>query len=475
MNWTVLSILTALCLCACGRSSGTGSSLDGGSGGGGVPFGGLGPWGTNNASYGTANGILEQPVIGISTDESQNLWVATNAALYLLQPGQTTFRRYGAQAGLHLTSNPVTYCDKDFTDGDKACPIQGAAVGPGISEITGGGPNEVLVGYYGHDDGPADWFDSNRHTGKLDRVRLNGDLTISVARIDFVSSDTPQFWHNRTVHRLVYDHFVHPHELYVGTNHGIDRIQPDRYRPPNPGEWFLVSDREYLSDHLHPQVCDRTACTSSESGLKLGDWKGIALSPDGNLWVGGRWAAGEILYSTQLADWSARGGKSYRVAFGDPYVAAGQPGSTCNEIGFCNQPVYPVPFEGDVVSITATAVAADGKIWFASGRVNTSDTPRGLAYWDGHNFHYFDPISDAGMAEEDIRDLLALPDGRLVLASAKSGLVFWNPQTGAHQTARGPAWLPDDHVLRLELDQMVSPPALHVATYGGAASIRQLP
>jgi hypothetical protein len=33
----------------------------------------------------------------------------------------------------------------------------------------------------------------------------------------------------------------------------------------------------------------------------------------------------------------------------------------------------------------------------------------------------------------------------------------------------------NDHVLRIELDQMVSPPTLHVATWGGAAAIRKLP
>jgi hypothetical protein len=69
------------------------------------------------------------------------------------------------------------------------------------------------------------------------------------------------------------------------------------------------------------------------------------------------------------------------------------------------------------------------------------------------------------MSETDVRDMLALPDGRLVLAGATSGLVIWNPQTGAHTSLRGPQWLPDDHVLRIELDQMVNPPTLHVATW----------
>jgi hypothetical protein len=40
-------------------------------------------------------------VVGVSTDEKQNLWVATTKALYLLVPGQTSFRRFDASSGLH--------------------------------------------------------------------------------------------------------------------------------------------------------------------------------------------------------------------------------------------------------------------------------------------------------------------------------------------------------------------------------------
>jgi hypothetical protein len=65
--------------------------------------------------------------------------------------------------------------------------------------------------------------------------------------------------------------------------------------------------------------------------------------------------------------------------------------------------------------------------------------------------------------------------GRLVIAGQKSGLVFWNPQTGAHTVLRAGADLPDDHVFRLELDTMVSPPALYVATFAGAAALRTFP
>ena len=115
---------------ACG-----GSLLLGGSGN---KFGGPSPWGAANTIHIAGDGILEQPVIGATTDEAQNLWVATHSALYLLKPGETLFRRFTVRDGLHLQGNRVEYCDADFAGGDRSCPIFGAAANPGISEIEGG-------------------------------------------------------------------------------------------------------------------------------------------------------------------------------------------------------------------------------------------------------------------------------------------------------------------------------------------------
>ena len=453
------AIAAAALLAACG------SVLGGGSGS--THFSGPGPWGMDDRRYDTSSGILEQPVIGASTDEAQNLWVATNGALYLLKPGDKTFRRFGVKDGLHLSGNPVRYCDADFGGGDRRCPIFGQAAQQGISEITGGAAGEVFVGYYGLDDGSADWSDPNRHTGKLDRVRLKTDGTLQVDRMDLVSTTTAEFWHNRTVQRLLYDHFQHPHELYVGTNHGVDRIWPDKYRAPAQNEWFLKAANEWMSDHLHPQVCYHHKCDKTESDLMLGDWKGLALSADGNLWVAGRWTAGQIRWTQDLASWLNRpGDQIFAVAFGDGYVRG-----VCNADGFCNQPVYKIPAEGDIISVQAAAVAADGRVWFASGRTNASDAPQGLAVWDGKTFRYFDPVRDAGMAERDVRDMLALPDGRLVLAGPNTGVTVWDPASGR----RGTIAVPDPHVLRMELDRMVDPPTLYVSTYGGVAAIRRFP
>ncbi len=460
------ALAAVLLAAACGSGAGIGG---GGGSGSGASFGGPSPWGAANTRYGAGDGILEQPVIGATTDEAQNLWVATRSALYLRKPGDKAFRRFDARDGLHLQGNPAQYCDSNFAGGDRKCPIYGAAVDPGISEIEGGAAGEVFVGYFGHDDGSEDWSDPNRHTGKLDRVRLGSGGALEVDRFDLVSTDTAEFWHNRTVERLLYDHFIHRGELYVGASHGVDRIWPDKYRAPDKGEWFLKATREWLSDHLHPQVCFHHACDSSETDLRLGDWKGLALSPDGNLWVGGRWSGGQIRWTSDLGGWLARpGNQIYAVAFGDPYKGP------CTA-AFCNQPVFMVPAEGDVISVQAAAVGSDGRVWFASGKTTTFDVPRGLAAWDGKTFRYFDPQRDAGMAESDIRDMVALPDGRLVLAGASTGLVFWNPQTGARSSLRAGADLPDDHVLRLKLDLRVAPATLYVATYGGVLALRKLP
>jgi hypothetical protein len=79
------------------------------------------------------------------------------------------------------------------------------------------------------------------------------------------------------------------------------------------------------------------------------------------------------------------------------------------------------------------------------------------------------------MSENNITDMIGLPDGRLVIAGGSSGLTFWNPNTGVHTSMQAGQGLPSDQVIRMELDLMVNPPALHVSTANGAATIRVFP
>ena len=477
-----------------------------------VIFGGPGPWPSTNTTYGYSEGIQESPVVGLTTDEpvttadggvSQNRWIATNNALYLVQPGEKTAKRFDERDGLHLQGNPVEYCaDQYFAGGDKTCRM-GAAANPGISTIVGGGANEVFVGYWSiHDwNSPDDgsWSDVYRHYGKIDRVRLKPDGKIDVVRFDLVSGNTPMFWHDRSIYRMVYDHFIHKHELYAGTEHGIDKLSPDKWFEPSK-HWPFVDNLYWLSDHLHPVSCMHEMCTGDEGRdtQMMGEWRGLAVGPDGDLWVGGKWSAGKIIYEPMNAElkadgtptatgskgWFQRGGAAYRYSFGFQFCGtAGSAKVWKDGVGWvltsCSPqsgtpPVFWPPMPGDPVSISAVAAAPDGTTWWASGPFG-GDIAYGLASFDGKKFTYYDPIGDAGMLESNVVDMVALPDGRLVLASQTTGLTFWDPGKKKHVSLRAGQGIPDDHIVRLELDTMVDPPVLHVATRGGAAALRVLP
>jgi hypothetical protein len=81
---------------------------DGGTPDAGPKFGGPGPWPIDNVQYGSKDGIQEMPVVGVTTDETQNLWVATHSALYLLRPGERKFTRFDGHQGLHLPRTTAT-------------------------------------------------------------------------------------------------------------------------------------------------------------------------------------------------------------------------------------------------------------------------------------------------------------------------------------------------------------------------------
>jgi hypothetical protein len=483
--WLVAALVIAGC------SGGTDAGTPGGLG--------AGPWPMNNVTYGAADGIQETPVVGMTTDETQNLWVATQSALYLLKPGATHFVRFGASAGLHLPGNPTPTC-YDWTGGNSSGLSHSCnhtdANPPGISEIAGGGPNEVFVGYWGlhldnlgviNDPGDQELngvpvegtkFDPARHSGKMDRVRLKADGTLEVVRFDFVSSDTISFWHNRDVERMVYDHFIHRHELYVGTNHGVNKMTPDAWTEVPANQWFKINYNAWMADHLHPQVCFHTTCTASATQM-LGDWRGLALDGNGDLWVGGRWTAGKIRYTNahdatdNAPDWmrTPRNDGTHAIdpAFGDGYNR-----SLC---GTATAPVFCPPQEGDPVNVSAATVAPNGKVWFASGTLfnDPLDVPYGIAMFDGANHFTYFSAAQVGLGEANVRDMVALPDGRLVIAGISTGLVFWNPATGKSVPMHRGQGIPSDTIYRMELDTMVTPPVLHVATAGGAASIRVFP
>jgi hypothetical protein len=485
--WTVTALGAAVALAACG-SSGSKSSAAAPPQGTPPPqgtkpvgFGTQGPWPVANVTFGSADGLQESPVVGLTTDETQNRWAATPQALYLLRPGDRTFHRYDRNDGLHLDGNPVFYCDDHpMASAAEHC---GGSVSQGsghaITKIVGGGENEVFVGYSGDDgdgtiqcpakdptlaDAGADYCDPARHSGKLDRVRVGTDGKLTVDRMDLVANHQGgNFWHDRTVQRLAFDHFVHAHTLYAGTNHGVTMILPDKFRNPNPGEWYDNAYSEWMGDHLHARVCDPGPCPPNEGPQRMGDWAGLSVDANGNLWHAGRWTAGLITWTASPLDWCSRGGGSFALAFGDPYPLPP------DAAGFTNEPVFRVAREGDSPHLTAVSVCPDGRVWFASSGPSsgTSDT---VAVWDGHAFTSY-AATALGLGDSAVQDLACLPDGRVVLGG-RGGAVVYDPARHASVALTG---LPGGTVRDVQVDRMVSPPTLHVATDGGAAAIRVLP
>jgi hypothetical protein len=409
--------------------------------------------------YGSAQGLLEAP-ISASVDESENLWVVSDKALYLLQPGARVFRRYTAQDGLH--------------------------VGPGYTEppdftlVEGGSPNECFVGYYARDTNTSMFpgahmqNDPWAHMGKMDQVKLDpqsGRLTVN--RYDLRNSNDGHYYETRTIMSMVYDHFQHPGNLYVGSNHGVTRIIPAKYFPPRhlQDDPFNTADEKvWYADHVHPWVCMGGPCSTGRAST-FGDWFGLTLAADGRLWMGGLTNAGAVHYREIMhPDWiySWAGFNPFDPAFGDPYPD--------------QAPVFLPPREGDPVNIRGVAVTPDGTVWFASGEVEGWRGPTyGLAAWtenpqhhgSGH-FSYVDPTS-LGSIEYNILELQALDDGRLVLGFPNSGLLSWNPseRRGHRITLRD--GLPGERIGRMSLDRMHSPPILLVPTDGGLAMMRQVP
>ncbi|HET9597376.1 MAG TPA: WD40 repeat domain-containing protein [Anaeromyxobacteraceae bacterium] len=445
----------------------------------GFTFGQPSPWPNENRVYAGADGIQEAPVVGVTTDEAQNLWVATHTGLYLLKPGEKAFKRYSSADGLHLMDNPQPYRNEllSLACGGGTVSSSGGAVSPGIISLEGGAAGEVFVGYAGVADVlgvNSDCTDPGevRHSGKIDRVRLAADGTLQVERLDLASVNAGmQYWHNRTIFKMVYDHGqvwgkpTHHGYLWVGANHGVVMIKTDAIRLPNPGEWPDNANREWMGDHVHAQVCFHEACPQGAIGnARMGDWRGLAIASDGDTWHAGKWAAGKIRWTASPSDFTdvARSGQQiFSIAFGDPY-----PG---------NPPVFFPPAEGDPVSLSAVAVTPDDHVWFGSQARDAGETNYGLATFKDHEgVVLLDPFQ-LGMAEGAVQDIAALPDGRVVLAGPSTGLTIYDPATKSHVNIRAGQGIPDDRVLAMELDDMVVPPALHVATRGGAAVITVFP
>lgn len=412
-------------------------------------FGTPGPWPTSPLTIFGAEQGLTEPILEASTDEAQNIWAVSHEALYLLRPGQARFRRYTAEDGLWLHN----------------------AEPPGITAVTGGAAGEAWVGYQGADVEDTQ-NDPLRFRGKLDRVVLQPDGSLRVVHYDVHNNDAvgfdengevirlpdgkvdPQYtdWsynENRTVRRFLYDHLYNPGTLYVGFNHGVSRIEPERYDPVHGFDF---------ADHIHPVVRDRGGTQ------RMGDWRALALDPverehpktgerrRGMLWMGGKWTAGAMSWTPSLFDWTRNERNPFWIAFSAP-------------------PVFPVE-DGEPVHLSGIAAMGDGSVYFASGPGSSGFAPLGLARWkQGEGLSWLSPES-IGLPSPEIIDLQRLPDETLLILTQSDGLWRWEPAPVPDGVLLGQIELPTRRLSRLYVDQMVDPPAVFVGSDAGVLLLR---
>src|SRR5262249_31338639 len=138
----------------------------------------------------------------------------------------------------------------------------------------------------------------------------------------------------RTVWRVLYVHDGPARGVvFAGSNHGVTRIDGAGYR-----------------DHIH------AACLNSQGIYMMGNWRGLVLDADANLWLAGAYMVGRFRWVADPLRWLDGDGNTFINAF---------------------RPIYPnQPCDRTLTeSHLGAAVTSDGRVWFAS-------SGHGLAMWD---------------------------------------------------------------------------------------------
>jgi len=431
-------------------------------------FGKPGPWPTDALTAYFPEG--NTAILDVSTDEAQNIWAVSTSALYLLQPGQTEFKKFTGADGLHLNNSEPP--------------------GAGITAVAGGGPNEVFVGYRGVEaDDFDEQHDPRKTRGKLDRVRLQPDGSLKVdfyavhnndavnqmakdctvkrfpdGGIDY--NDTDWSYHEtRTVMRMLYDHLYHRGTLYAGYMHGVNRIDAEKYDPIHGFDF---------ADHVHPEVID------TRGTRRQGEWRALALDPyprgshTGVLWMGGKWSAGAIDWTPSLFQWT---NNNYHCPPEYPrhplLVAFSNSAAGLKDV----VPVFDV-MPGESVFIYGIAPLSDGTVYFASGPGSSADFagPMGGAMWQQNKpWTYLSPTADLGLPSSAIVDMQRAPDDTVLFALGDGSLWRWDPNPTPRGANLGRITDLPGGARRVYVDAMTEPPGVYVATTTGFALVRLTP
>lgn len=242
----------------------------GGSGAGGLGMGGGGSGGIPAVQTGEhmrfwqrAHGVAA-PVRSISADRGGNVWAANGRGLLLLRAGAETWELFTQEDGLPEWNTMA---------------------------VAGGRDGQVWVGYEGLFP-DANYFDDPPEiakSGDVDLIELDGDGLEIVRHYDISSPPAPDYPDGRDVLRTCYR--IVPvlegrwkGDVWFGCNHGV-------------AAW--TEQYDMVQEHQHTAIWrDGTDHT--------GDFRGLAVRPDGNVWIAGAHNGGLLRYDDEGGQFWAR-------------------------------------------------------------------------------------------------------------------------------------------------------------------------
>jgi hypothetical protein len=243
-------------------------------------------------------------VYGVSADEGGNIWVAGGEeGLFLLQPGQTRFRRFTMEDGLR----PYGYMlDGSAPPGTKYLKVISVAGGP---------PGVAFVGYEGKKPAPGmptcenEWdrayYDGRTpdasiyKSGDADRVTLTA-TGIQVAHYDVSTGPNKVAAEPRgreklcNILRIAYD--ARTKSVWFGANHGFAWGNADfpGYTCA-PGTWNYGCAG--VMEHVHPAI-NAWNSTRTRSVLLTDLYYGVSVASNGDVWFGGANRSTRFRYGT---------------------------------------------------------------------------------------------------------------------------------------------------------------------------------
>ncbi|MCP3139661.1 ligand-binding sensor domain-containing protein [Pyxidicoccus xibeiensis] len=363
-------------------------------------------------------------VLGITQDEGGNLWVAGGEdGLCLLRPEASTFKCYTMADGLKPWA---PWKGKDPAPEQRYLKV---------TAVTGGPAGTVWVGYEGRPNCESEFYKAPGEledpaifkSGDADRVELQDDGTLRVIHYDIHSPahSVPGYGHREklcSVNRIVWD--KQRNSLWFASNHGLAWGEPDyqgavecsdpQVRAANA--WLYIErdaqgnevGREPrqrckygVMEHVHPAIAMSDAAT--EDSRLAGDVWGVAVRPDGDVWLGSHIRTSRFKIMTNAVG---------HVGTGAPWNFEAARKQTEEKKHRANridlwpdavaEPTIPTPEQRVDDLVSDLVLMPDGTVWvssFAWGLAKMSDTGQVTAHHLGG-----EPDRFVSSLERDTRD-----------------------------------------------------------------------